>query len=166
QNVADMIVMDTMLNQQDRFGNVHTTNSYIYLDSSEGVSVKLKNKMTETEVRSTGAVLVKNMMLKDNDCGVAKENAAKKAGLVQGLSHISPETYARLLKLQVEVSQETTKSFFKDETLMTDVDYASMKQNLSEIVQTLKKACREGRLQLDLDLNGHFANKPLNQSCE
>lgn len=165
QNVADMIIMDTLLNQQDRFGNIHAMDVYLYVDYAEGGNVKLKNEMTEEEMRSTGAVLVKNMMLKDNDCGVAKDNVAKKARLVQGLAHISPQTYARLLKLHSDATQEFTKSFFRNETLMTAGDYASIQQNLSEIVQTLKKACREGRLHLDLDLDGHFANRPVNQSC-
>jgi hypothetical protein len=166
QNVADMIVMDTLLNQQDRFGNVHYTSAFLYLDSSDGMRIKSKNKMTEDEVRRTGALIIKTMMLKDNDCGVAKDNVEKKAGLIQGLSHISPETYARLLRLQSEISQESTKNFFKGETLMTDADYSSFKQNLGEVVQILKRACRENRLQLDLDLNGHFANTPLRQNCE
>ncbi|MGZ3744748.1 MAG: hypothetical protein ACXWRA_13250, partial [Pseudobdellovibrionaceae bacterium] len=166
QNVADMIVMDTLLNQQDRFGNIHFTNSFFYLDSSEGLKVKSENIMTEEEILRTGAVQVKNMMLKDNDCGIAKENVAKKARLIQNLSHMNPETYARLLKLQMETSQESTKRFFMNETLMTEKDYSSFQQNLGEVVQTLKKACHEGRLQLDLDLNGHFANNAVNQSCD
>lgn len=167
KDVADMIVLDTLLNQQDRFGNVHYTVGYMYLESGDGgMQVKRKNKMDEQQIRATGAVPVKMMMLKDNDCGVAKDNVAKKAGLLQGLSHMSSTTYAGLLRLQAEMAtQESTRNFFMNETLMTGGDYSSVKQNLNEVVQTLQKACREGRLQLDLDLDTHFANRASNASC-
>lgn len=166
QNLADMIVLDHMLNQQDRFGNIHYTNSYYYLDSSDGaIKVKHTTKMDEVEVRRTDAVLVKQMMLKDNDCGVNRDNVAKKAGLIKGLSHISPSTYARLLRLNSEMSQEGTRRFFKNEMAMTESDYIKVKQNLSEIVLTLQKACQQGVLKLDLDLDAHFTNKPVEQNC-
>ncbi|WP_413290863.1 hypothetical protein [Bdellovibrio sp. HCB337] len=166
QNVADMIVLDHMLSQQDRFGNVHYSNTFYYLDSSTGTpELKRNNKMDENEVRATNAVMVKHMMLKDNDCGVTKDNAAKKAGLLKRLSHISPSTYARLLRLNADMSTEATRTFFMDETMMTKADYSLVKENLSEIVQTLQKACKEGTLKLDLDMDAHFANKQINQSC-
>lgn len=166
QNVADMIVMDTMLNQQDRFGNVHYTTNYFYMDTANGMSVKQKAKMKPEEIRETGAIAIKSMMLKDNDCGVTKDNLAKKAKLLQGLSHMNPETYKRLMRFYQDVVQDRARGFFKDETLMTDVDYASMKSNLGEMVQMLKKSCQAGTLKLDLDMDSHFANKPLTQSCE
>lgn len=164
-DVANMIIMDTMLNQQDRFGNVHYTTEYFYVDTTNGADVKHESKMTADEARKAGAVAVKLMMLKDNDCGVAKENSAKKARLLQGLAHINPDVYHRLLKFNSELSTSETHAFFKDETLMTDTDYNSMKQNLGEIVQTLKSSCQAGTLKLDLDLDSHFANKPLNPNC-
>lgn len=175
QNVADMIVMDYMLSQQDRFGNVHFTNTYYYMDASEGgQKVKRTNKMDESEARAKGAVLVKHMMLKDNDCGVTKSNVVKDNFLLKNspksdrsyvLSHISPSTYARLLRLNAEMAQETTRAYFKTETLLTDKDYNLIKSNLGEVVQTLQKACRDGILKLDLDLDAHFTGKPVNQSC-
>ena len=54
----------------------------------------------------------------------------------------------------------------RDETLMTDADFNSIKANLNQLAQLLKKSCQSGALKLDLDLDAHFANKPLSQSCE
>jgi len=166
QNVADMIVLDHLLNQQDRFGNIHFTKAYYFVGATEGVpQVLFTRTMEMEEVRSVGAVQVKQMMLKDNDCGVTKDNLAKKAGLLRGLSHLNPETYARLLKLRSDLSQESTRRFFKTETLMTEADYASLKANMEEVVRTLQNSCRAGRLKLDLNLDAHFINKPLHQEC-
>jgi len=166
QNVADMIVLDHMLSQADRFGNVHFSNAYFYIESAGGaLKVKRKNKMDAQEISATGAVQVKHMMLKDNDCGVTKENMAQKAGLIKGVNHISPTTYARLVKLQSDVTQEETRNFFKTETLMTDTDYNLFKQNLNEVVNTLRDACKAGRLKLDLDLDIQFGNKPADRTC-
>jgi hypothetical protein len=166
QNVADMIVLDHMLSQADRFGNMHFSNAYFYVASEGGtLNVKRKNKMDAQEIASTGAVQVKHMMLKDNDCGVTKENMAQKAGLIKGVNHISPTTYARLVRLQYDVTQEETRNFFKAETLMTDTDYNLFKTNLNEVVNTLKDACKAGRLKLDLDLDIQFGNKPADRTC-
>lgn len=167
KEVADMIVLDTMLNQQDRFGNVHYTTAYYFLDSAKGgMKVESKSKMDEADARSKNAVLIKEMMLKDNDCGVAKENLAKKARLLEGLSHISPMTYSRVLKLNRDLQQKEARDYFMKETMMTASDIQNIAKNLQEISTSLQNACRNGRLQLDLDLDGHFANTPLQQNCE
>jgi len=166
QNVADMIVLDTVLSQEDRFGNINYTNTYYFVDHSNGAKVVSKNKMDNDEAKSNGALVVKQMILKDNDCGVSRENRAKKAHLLEGLSHINPETYSRLLKLKNDLSKQETHDFFRNEALMTESDYSLFKQNLIQAVQTLQNACHQGRMQLDLDLNAHFLNTPVHQSCD
>ena len=47
KDAADMIVIDTLMNQQDRFGNIHYLQTYYYLDANDRTpdgSAKLKSK--------------------------------------------------------------------------------------------------------------------------
>jgi len=35
RDASDLIVIDTLMNQQDRFGNVHCQNTYYYRDTAD-----------------------------------------------------------------------------------------------------------------------------------
>ncbi|MBC7420699.1 MAG: hypothetical protein H7328_08220 [Bdellovibrio sp.] len=163
KNVADMILLDTLMNQSDRFGNIHYTEEFYYVEAGE---VKHAGKMTPEEITAKGAIKARAMMMKDNDCGVNRPNHLKTAGLLAGLAHFNPETYHKLLKLNADLASDSMKSFMKKETMMTDADYASLKANAAFAAATLQNACRSGKLQLDLDLDGHFAGVAMNTSCE
>jgi hypothetical protein len=163
QDAASMIILDTLLNQQDRFGNIHETENFVLLTDGK---VVIKKKMEEAEAKTANAVKVKVMMLKDNDCGVSKENIAKKTYLLEGIAHFSPTVYANLMQLEKQIDAPETKDFFTKETMMTAVDFKSIATNVHEAAILLKQNCKSGKLQLDLDLTAHFTNAPISQSCE
>ena len=106
-------------------------------------------------------------MLKDNDCGVAKTNIAKSAGLADRIAHMDPETYYRLLSFNQMADQPEVEEFFRSEALFTAADFASMRANLKQLAGQLHQRCTTGRLKLDLDLDTHFSQAPLRaRSCE
>ena len=95
KDAADLIVIDTLMNQQDRFGNIHYLQTYYYRDANDlnqDGSAKLKSSksLAPDEAARVGAVQVKKLLLKDNDCGVAKDNVAKQTGLADRIAHIDP----------------------------------------------------------------------------
>jgi hypothetical protein len=163
QDAASMIILDTLLSQQDRFGNIHETENFVLLTDGK---VVVKKKMEEAEAKTANAVKVKVMMLKDNDCGVSKENIAKENHLLEGISHFSPTVYANLLQLEKQIDTPESKALFTKETMMTATDFQSIATNVHHAVTVLKNACKSGKLQLDLDLTAHFTNAPISQSCE
>jgi uncharacterized protein (DUF1800 family) len=166
KDASELIVLDTLLNQQDRFGNIHEVPTYYYLDALDG-KVKSERKLTVDEVTQRKAVKVKQMMLKDNDCGVAKTNVAKSAGLADRIAHMDPETYYRLLSFDQMTGRPEVEAFFRRETLFTPADFASLRANLKQLASQLRQRCTTGRLKLDLDLDAHFSDKPLSsKSCE
>jgi hypothetical protein len=166
KDASELIVLDTLLNQQDRFGNIHEVPVYCYLDAQDG-KVKSERKLTVDEVAQRKAVKIKQMMLKDNDCGVAKTNVAKSAGLADRIAHMDPETYYRLLSFDQMTSRPEVQAFFRHETLFTAADFASLRANLKQLASQLHQRCTAGRLKLDLDLDAHFSDKPLpSRSCE
>jgi hypothetical protein len=171
KDAADLIVIDTLMNQQDRFGNIDYLTTYYYLDANDlnqDGSAKLKSSesLTPEEAARVGAVQVKKLLLKDNDCGVAKDNIAKQTGLADRIAHIDPQTYRLILHFDAIADSAETKEFFVRELVFTANDYANIRKNLKDLATKLNQACLQGRLKLDLDLQAHFSTQPLKaQSC-
>ncbi len=172
KDAADLIVIDTLMNQQDRFGNIHDLQTYYYLDANDlnqDGSAKLKSSksLTPEEAARVGAVQVKKMLLKDNDCGVAKDNIAKQTGLADRIAHIDPGTYRLILRFDGIADSAETREFFVRELVFTANDYAAVRKNLKDLATELHQTCLQGRLKLDLDLQTHFSAQPLKaQSCD
>jgi len=172
KDAADLIVIDTLMNQQDRFGNIHYLTTYYYIDAADldaDGSPKLKSSkdLTPEEAAKLGAVQLKTMLLKDNDCGVAKENVANQVGLAGRIAHIDPKTYLLLQQLDAVADSAETKDFFVRELVFTADDYANVRKNLKDLATKLHQACLKGGLKLDLDLQAHFSNQTVKvTSCE
>ena len=172
KDAADLIVIDTLMNQQDRFGNIHYLETYYYRDTTDlnpdgTPTLKSSRTLAPEEAAKAGAVQVKQMLLKDNDCGVDKQNIAKQVGLLNRVAHIDPTTYRNILHLDAIADSIETKTFFFQELVFTTNDYASVRSNLKDLATTLQQKCAHGALRLDLDLQQHFSDRPLkSQSCE
>ena len=171
KDASDMIVLDTIMNQQDRMGNIHALTTYYYLDTQEkdadgSPMLKSSKSLKPEEVKSLKAVAVKEMLLKDNDCGVAKDNIDKKVGLIARVGHMAPSTYQSLLTLASQIDSSELKSFFSQEVGFTSDDFASFKQNVKDVSTRLHTACTSGKLKLDLDLRAHFAGRASEASCD
>ena len=57
KDAADLIAIDTLMNQQDRFGNIHYLQTYYYLDANDpnqDGSAKLKSSRSLTRRRLRG----------------------------------------------------------------------------------------------------------------
>lgn len=168
RDASDMILLDTILGQQDRFGNIHAYKRYYYIVTEDG-KVNVKSEKDKKDIpEGITAVEVKEMILKDNDCGVAKENRIRDAGLLDKVSHISPSTYKNLMALNKIIDQEDTKKLFTKGFVFTETDFKVVSRNLREAAKMLKEACAAGRLKLDLSLDKHFSTEalPTRFDCE
>lgn len=171
RDAADMIVIDTLMNQQDRFGNIDTVTKYYFFDKSDVTddgAPMLKAESKAPTDASLNAIAVKEMILQDNDCGVAKDNIAKQAGLAGLIRHIDPGVYHRLQKLNGQIGTPETRAFFTQVALFTPADFTGFRKNLNELAANLKSACESGQLKLDLDLQAHFSGKAASEktSCD
>jgi hypothetical protein len=101
------------------------------------------------------------MILKDNDCGVAKSNLIKDGKLLNNVAHMDPKTYRYLLQLSQQFDTPEFAQFLSQEVLFTDKDIRKVGENLKEAVAMLQGACRAGKLKLDLDLDLFFSGAAL-----
>lgn len=187
KDVSEVILMDTILNQLDRIGNIHYYYYWYAIEKGELKRKKAKVRdVTDAEVKAdkskkkqivldetpeqlakmkaANAVLIKVLTLRDNDCGVSKENEMRKASMLEKVRHMDPMTYQQMQKLALEIKSESMKNFFMQETLMSLKNYTSVANNAVFAAKTLKANCKAGLLKLDLTrenvLNGTSTAAP------
>lgn len=177
RDVADMIVIDTIMSQEDRFGNVaYQPYTALLLQNGDKQTIELVNpkKVQEKviEFNKEGYKVVstdevKQMILKDNDCSVSRDNILAKAGLVKEISHLDPKTYQGLLKFNASLDNPAVKAIFRVDFYFTEGDFTKMKQSANQVTQLLQQKCRDKKLHLDLDIEGYMeTGKVAAQSCE
>ncbi|MEY4617736.1 MAG: hypothetical protein RJB66_2696 [Pseudomonadota bacterium] len=162
QDISNMVLFDYLLNQQDRIGNIHYLEYYY--------SIENNNVRVEREPFS-GSNPIKQMILKDNDCGIAKENRFKAFGVLEKIRHMTPKTYKTLMVWANEIRQPETAQFLQKELLLTKQDLfdtdKGLINNALAAKRILQKNCRSGALKLDLslrDLNKPYVFDP--KDCE
>jgi hypothetical protein len=180
KDVADMVLLDTILNQQDRIGNIHYK-FYWYAISRENPNqimrvksaAKWKNdqlivpKEEKAAMSGRTAVLLKEMILKDNDCGIEKDNMMRKISALEKVRHMSHLTYSLFMAFQRTLDNPATRDYFMRELLLSGPQYESVKANALKARDILKARCRAGQLRFDLDLVDYLSGRPIPQrSCE
>lgn len=178
RDVADMVLLDTLLNQQDRIGNVHYKFAWHYLETNTAFDIdrvaskaKIVDKkliVPSEEIKkygSTGA-LVKELILKDNDCGVTKENRMRKFSVLEQVKHISYRTYKRYLSFHQALQMPETKSYFLNEMLFTERDFTGLLNNSKKAHDILFNNCLNKSLKFDIELEDYLPNARIpERSC-
>jgi len=163
KDVSDLALIDVLMRQQDRVGNIGFRERWYRWD---GEALTIRNYDTEGTEVPADAVKIREMVLRDNDCGVAKSNLARRAGWLRKLSHLSPETYRRVLWLEARANEPATANWFFRELLFTERDWQNFRENLTYAAATLRSRCRSGALRLDLDLEVHLRGESAESACE
>lgn len=161
KDISEMLVMDYLMSQQDRFGNIHAID-YYYFPKDGGFDKVKKSKVDDGETpKPAGAVLVKKMILKDNDCGgPQKTNHVKNTGLIDSMRHMNAKLYANVQWMAANFTAGTeVPKFFVSEALFGQKDIDMLRGNLAALAPKLKAACTSGKLLLDADLGDHLAGK-------
>lgn len=181
KDVSDMILLDTLFSQDDRIGNIHyklawykaetdatthktefnTTGSKAQLSSDKKTWVIPEN---EKAIQASGAVLVKEILLKDNDCGVnvnVRSNMMRKISAIESVRHMSGRTYKKFIQLYKLAQAENFKSWMRNEMLFSAADLGqigatqgrSFYANLQKAYTVLTSNCKSGVLKLDLNVD-------------
>lgn len=173
REMGDLIILDTLLNQQDRFGNLHHRQHYVKMNADGSLDWQLtklvKNsagkKVPDTsqasELLGKGYLAVSRMLLVDNDCGVAKENKMAEARIAQRITHLHPDSYSAIQNMQHLAETGVLAQYLKQDLLFTNSDVKSVQANLALLASTFKRKCLNGTLFLDADLAQWLGKKPV-----
>ncbi len=223
EDVTNMVILDTLLAQDDRIGNIHFYISWGHIkdgklklkklskdqlsdlqnlyNKSHSKLPKPPSRWTEADFTSLSkslfelyknktdnpkhsltpnGFLVREMVLKDNDCGVdvdKRSNNMRRISAIEGLRHISMSTYENVMRFYkfTQENSAAVKDFFMNTLLYRQNDYMTSRKsfmdNLTKVVTELKKNCESGALKRDLnyafDSDNQWANQdPGKDSCE
>ncbi len=161
KDASDMVLMDELMSQADRYGNVHSVAFKVFDDAGRLKKVRLtRDARTGVPVdrpEIEGAI-VEELVLRDNECGVTKENRNAKADLVAKLAHMSARTYEHFMWFakQVATVGSPVDTFMREEALLTPMDMEWLSRRATTLATTLKTRCDSGALALDADLQSHL----------
>lgn len=178
KDVSDLVLLDTLLSQQDRIGNIHYKFYWYSINPQSNKMERTKSKarwingvikVPDEESRAMDgrqAALLKEMVLKDNDCGVIKTNMMKKVNALESVRHFSYNTYRRFLYFAQSLIDPAMKTYFKEEMLFSGPDYATLIANAQSAKQILVQKCQSGELLFDLDIENYTPGAiPPTTSC-
>ncbi|WP_413568714.1 hypothetical protein ACLWBD_14550 [Bdellovibrio sp. HCB117] len=175
KDVSDLVLLDTLMNQQDRIGNIHYK---FYWYAANPATQKIERMKSEAKwvgnqlqvpqaekdlMAGKQAALIKEMVLKDNDCGIVKTNMMRRVGALEKVKHMSYNTYRRFMAFERTLKDAYTKDYFMKEMLFTSGDYGVLVGNATKAKQILLSKCQAGELIFDVDLETYIpgATKPI-----
>lgn len=169
-DISDLVLLDHIFQQQDRFGNIHFL-EYFYSTDAQGKLSRTRLKRNDdgsvkTAKPAPNAVVVKRMLLKDNDCGnrVGDPRAFTSTD-VSDLRHMRLRTYKGIRYL-AQTWDTQGSDFFKREALANSEDTfgdtalgSGLGKRIKSAAATLEANCKSGKLLLDLSIEDHLAGK-------
>jgi hypothetical protein len=153
-----MILLDYLLAQSDRLtgGNISDYSFTYYRDGDKVKSVKT-SKATDIPA-GAAKVVIRKLTIKDTDAGLLNTNVFENKGYLSQISHLHPNTFARLQTLATKWRDDpTVKEFFHRECTFSNSQLTRFEKYLLAAASTLQSRLDSGKLRLDLDLDDFFA---------
>jgi hypothetical protein len=176
KDASDMVIMDELMSQQDRYGNIESQAFKMFEEGGALKKVRLDRKDDSAESPvdrpDVQGVIVHELLLRDNDCGVAKTNVNASAnggkGIVGSLAHMSAHTYKHFQWVAAELAKtgSAVQNTFVQEAFFNATDLANVSKQAVKLAATLKQRCDGGALALDADLRDQRAGRiPGREAC-
>lgn len=182
EDVSNMVLIDYLLNQADRMVNVHYKHKLYKLENGNVLDSKSEADVDETTGQThipadeqlrinAGEVLVREIILKDNDCGVSKENKMRRLGILERVRHMNAKSYRQALKLAAVINTEQGLNYLRTELRLPlniingDTTVTGIKSNILKAAKIIKANCENGTLKLDLNLEKLLADPNYRESC-
>jgi hypothetical protein len=154
RDLAEITLLDHLLSQQDRVGNIDFTRQWLVVDGERVRSLPATGRQPPPELAGKSALLVQRTELGDNDAGVRTSylNFTRRTGMLAAMRHYPTQTYRRLLALAQDLQakgplHEQLRSSYG----FSAEEFAHFAANVRDAADTLLASCKAGRLRFDLD---------------
>ncbi len=179
QGIAEMLVIDSILSQKDRYGsygNIHyipywlkiTGSNFDFIKATLEDSEKRVEAKEINEKQAQGYFLIKRIALLDNDAAIKspKENSNFKRNVPARLRHLSQRTYTKIQTLNRIFENNQNIQEFKNSFMLKDTEMKTIEINLKSVSEILKENCKSGYLKLDLNTEDIAAQRTNGNVCE
>ncbi len=165
--VLDIVVLDYILGQQDRIGNIDYQWRWLWLDDN-GLRSATANSETPP---SPGAVRLRTTWLNDNDAGIRSgyANYARSTGMLSGLRHFNPVLYERLGGLAEDmIAKGPVYQAIAENYHLSSREVAAIADRIGEVRQLITADCKAGNYRFDLEPGVILGNAepPKDIACE
>ncbi len=173
KDFSDLVLLDTILEQQDRFSGGNIEKYKVYWTGNEYLSDKNYNKQIEEINNYNQTAKIKKSIpnlnplirisIQDNDAGLkgAARYIKQNWDRLETIRHFSPVTYQRLQIWADDVAKNksTWMNYMTQDLLMSSAKAELVIGYILQAAGQLKQRCQNGNILLDLDEDLIFKQK-------
>ncbi len=172
-DLLEITLLDYILGQQDRIGNIDYQWRWFWLEDGKVQSKHAKSTEVPASLAGFKPLRLKRTAINDNDAGVRRgyANFALKTDMLSGLRHYNPHLYKKLVHLASDLqSKGEIFQWFMKSSGLSEREINAIAEKTQMAVELLVADCESGNLKLDLDpsrfLHGAETMKPMKEhSC-
>lgn len=154
QELTEIVLLDYILSQQDRIGNIDYRSYWYWVEGGEAAHLPATGSEPPERIADRDPVLIRRTHLNDNDAAgrIPYGNFAKTTGMLEKLRHLAPQTYTRLLALAADFEEQGELYRWLSGTFgLSDRQIAQIVTNTRMAAEILHDSCVHGRVRFSLD---------------
>jgi len=158
QNVLEITLLDFILGQQDRIGNIDFIWRWYWIEDGKLKSKTAHGKEAPADIAAFKPLRLRQSAINDNDAGVRSGYAdfAAKTHMLEGLRHYNADLYQRLGRLAADFERQGPAfRWLTASAGLSTREAETIARRTGEAFALLQADCRDGRLAFDLD-PGHY----------
>lgn len=157
KDVLEIALLDTLLGQQDRIGNIDYSWRWYWVEDGKLEDKAAHGKEPPKKAQPFSPVRLRQSAINDNDAGVRRgyANFAQKSGMLEGLRHFHPGLYRRLGELANDLGNKGPVYMWLTAAAgLSQKETDAIATRTVQVFESLKTDCEGGQLKLDLDPAG------------
>ena len=163
QAVMEITLLDDLLRQQDRIGNIDYRWRWYWLEDGVLRDRPAPGDEPPKSLRDKTAWRLRQTAINDNDAGVRAgyANFAERTGMLEELAHYDPQLYRRLGALAVDLAARGDAwTWLRQTAGLSERETQGIADRAKAAFELLETQCRAGTLALDFDLAGLLLGEP------
>lgn len=154
QDILEITLLDFILGQQDRIGNIDYNWRWYWVEDGELHSSPAQGEEPSEAIAAHNPVRLRQSALNDNDAGVRTGYAdfAAKTHMLENLRHYNAGLYQRLGRLAADFKASGAAYHWLTESAgLSSKEAGTIVRRTGEAFTLLQADCKSGRLKLDLE---------------
>lgn len=162
QSVMEITLLDYLLRQQDRIGNIDYRWRWVWVEDGAVKSDSAHGEQRPDKLEGRAAWRLRLPAINDNDAGVRSgyANFAERTGMLEELAHYDPLLYERLGRLAGDLARQgETWQWLRGVAGLSEREATGIATRAQAAFDLLRSQCEAGSLRLDFDLAALLAGE-------
>ncbi len=154
KDVLEITLLDYILGQQDRIGNIDFTWRWFWIEDGTLQTRSAHDKAIPADIAALNPLRLRQSAINDNDAGVRAGYAdfAAKTHMLEGLRHYNPGLYQQLGRLAADFeARGPAWTWLTASAGLSSKEAATIARRTGEAFALLQADCKSGALKLDLE---------------